>query len=280
MDEGLGNIGDSPGSRRARTASIVRGEIESVLIAIRSTREAAQRDEAMQLDRLAAVLPAARAAGFSFEQIAELSGASRPTLHRLGEPPRTRWSDAELTALLVVALGGSQTKQQITCHARGLGLEGERDPAIAVDKLLAEALLASFQAGYEGQVDTYYRLSQAGEKALGPRLAQVGIGPGFRWCIYFDVTGKNGDALIKAGEALLGSRELALLAPGQAGNENVEIAFAVRASSRGEAVEQGRVRFAALCREAGLTPTDAALTVLALEPQAEVPTVEVGDPAS
>jgi hypothetical protein len=277
MHESLTDIGDAPGSRRARTRGIARGEIEAVLIESRTAREAAQRDEAVQLDRLAALLPAARAAGFSFEQIAELSGASRPTLNRLREPPRTGWSDAEFTALLVLALGGSQTKQQIAGCARSLELEVERDPAVAVDSLLARGLLASFHSGYEGQLHTYYRLTQAGERVLGPRLGQVGIGPAFRWGIYFGVSGKGSDALMRAGETLLGRSELTLLAPGAAGNQSAEIAFRVRAASRAEAIEQGRVKFATFCREAGLTPTDVVLTVLALEPHAEL-VAGSGDP--
>jgi hypothetical protein len=268
MDEAFGDIGDGPGSRRARTRGIVRGEIEGLLLEIRNAREAAQRDDAMQLDRLAAVLPAARAAGLSFEQMAELSGASRPTLNRLREPPRAGWSDAELAVLLVLALGGSQTKPQIEGTARTLGLDGGRDLAAAAGSLVARGLLASFgAAGYEGKFDTFFRLTREGEQAIRPRLAHIGIDPAFRWGVYFGVAGQGTEALTRAGEALLGTHEVILIAPGTADNASAEVCFHVRAASRNEAVEEGRKKLAAICREAGLTPGEVTLTVLALEPR-------------
>jgi hypothetical protein len=256
-------------SRQARTRGMARGEIEAVLIDIKRTREAARRDESVQLDRLAALLPTARAAGFSLERIAELSGASRPTLGRLREPPRNGWADAELAILVCLALGGPQSKEQVVGHALGLRLHGDRDLAPAVDVLLSRGLLGSLQAGHGGELLTYFRLTQAGEDALRARLDQVGIGPEFRWGIYFGVVSDQSSALMAAGEALLGTGELSLLAPGLAGNQRAEVGFFVRAASRAEAVEKGRRRFAELCEAAGLNPGNVALTVLALEPHPE-----------
>jgi hypothetical protein len=271
MTQTLSDLGDGPGSRRARTRALARGGIEAVLTDIGRAREAARSDEALQLDRLAALLPSARAAGFSLEQIAEFSGASRPTLNRLREPDRNSWADAELAVLLSLALGGAQTKEQVVGHARGLRLHGGRDLAAAVDVLLARGLLASSQAGHGGEFLTYFRPTEAGEAALRARLDQVGIGTEFRWGLYFGVVHERSSALLAAGEAMLGSGELTFLAPGRAGNRTAEIGFLVRAASRAEAVEKGRRRFAALCRSAGLEPGEVALTVLALEPHLEPP---------
>jgi transcriptional regulator with XRE-family HTH domain len=266
MDSDLARSGDTAGSRRIRGRTLVRGEVEAVLADVHGAREAAQRDEALQLDRLAALLPVARRAGFSLEQIAEMSGVSRPTLNRLREPDRVRWSDAELAVLLALALGGSQTMEQTAGCARAFDLGQERDMGAAVIKLSAEGLIASsFQAGYE-QMTTYFRLTQLGEESLQARLRHAGVGEEFRWGVYFSVRGEAVEPLLRAGEILVGTSDLAFLGPGVAGNEDSELAFVVRAASREGAVEEGRRRFQEICRKAGVEAEQVALSLLALGP--------------
>jgi hypothetical protein len=266
MDSDLANLGDTAGSRRVRGRALVRGEVEAVLAEVCRAREAAQRDEALQLDRLAALLPVARRSGFSLEQIAEMSGVSRPTLNRLREPDRVRWSDAELGVLLALALGGSQTMEQATGQARAFDLGQERDMEAAVMKLSAEGLIASpIQAGYE-QLVTYYRLTRLGEESLQARLRHAGVGEEFRWGVYFSVRGDAVEPLIRAAEVLVGTSELAFLGPGLAGNEDSELAFVVRAASREGAVVEGRRRFQEICKKAKVEPEQVALSLLALSP--------------
>jgi hypothetical protein len=268
MSDDFGSLGDTPGSRRIKGRALLRGEVEAILTDIRQAREAARRDEALQLDRLTAVMPIARATRLSLEQIAEQSGVSRPTLNRLRDPDRARWSDAELGVLVALALGGAQTMEQAVGHARTLGLGQERDLEAAAGKLSAEGLISSsMQAGYE-QLVSYFRLTSLGEESLKARLKHAGVGPGFRWGVYFGVRAEAVEPLLRAGAALAGTTEIALLAPGVAGNEDSEIAFVVRAASREEAVREGRLRFEEICRKAGVEPEEVGLTLLALSPNA------------
>jgi hypothetical protein len=244
-------------STRARTRALVLGEVENVLTGIRRGRESARFEDQLQLDRLAAVMPVARGAGMSFEAISETSGVSRPTMARLREPDRARWSDAELAILVALGLGGPQTRDQATSFARALDLGQGRELGAAIDVLLTRGLLATIQARYEGELATYYRLTRAGTDSLASRLAHAGIGEGFRWSVFFSVDESRGRALETAGEAKLGTGEVALLWPGQGQNEHWELAFMVRASSREEALSEGRGQFAELCRAAGVDPSTA-----------------------
>lgn len=239
-----------------------------ILADIRQAREAARRDDALQLDRLTAIMPIARGTGLSLEQIAEQSGVSRPTLNRLRDPDRARWSDAELGVLVALASGGAQTMEQAIGHARTLGLGQERDLEAAARKLSAEGLISSsMQAGYE-KLASYYRLTSLGEESLKARLKHAGVGPSFRWGVYFGVRAEAVQPLLRAGETLAGATEISLLAPGIAGNEDSEIAFVVRAASRKEAAREGRLRFEEICRKAGVEPEEVGLTLLALSPSA------------
>ncbi len=263
----LANIGDGPGARRGRGRALVRGEIEDVLDEIKRARDAARRDEALQLDRLAALLAVARAADFSYEAIAAASGVSRPTLNRLREPERLGTADAELAVLLVLALEGGQDAEQIETKAVAWHLDAEWPVAPVLKNLEGPGLVARSIAEQDGELRTFWRLTAQGEQSLIERLRRSGIGDEFRWCVYFSIEEAAGRALLVAGEKLLGAHQVVLIAPGTAANEQFELGFIVRAASRPEATARGRELFAGLCRDAGVEPADAILAVLALEPR-------------
>lgn len=245
---------------------MVQGEIEALFDEISQAREAAQRDQAMQLDRLAAALPIARAAGLSMETIAQLSGVSRPTLNRLREPERLHTSDAELGVMAALAVGGPQTPEQAVGHARTLGLGKEGEAEVAMQLLTDNGLVTTgMLAGHE-KLDPYLILTADGEEALKARIKHAGVGPEFRWSVYFAVRGEAVDALAHVAQAKIGTGEVALISPGVAGNEDFEIAFGTRATSREEAIETGLRQFDAICRDAGVRPDEVAIRVSALGP--------------
>jgi transcriptional regulator with XRE-family HTH domain len=257
---------DDPKTTGARTRAVVRAQIEAVLADVSRRRSAAKIEEAAQLDRVAALLEPARAAGLSLERIASLSGVSRPTLTTLREPERVGWADAEFALLLALAVGGPQDDEQLLGHAAHFA--HDRELGAALEVLLSRGLVGTrFVTHYQAaNAVRYLGLTRSGEDALLARLPRAGMSADFAWTAYFAIDESEGRKLEAAGETLLGTHEVTLLYPGQGQNTDWEIAFQVLAATRADAFAEGHRQLTGLRKAAGIDVNHAAGNVVLFGP--------------
>jgi hypothetical protein len=241
------------GPTRVRSRTLIIETLHSVFRDVRRRREAAQAEDAIQLDRLAAVLPLAAAIGVTTVDVARESGVSRPTLNSLRSPRRHRWPDAELAVLAGIAIHGPLDTDEL---AERMGAElifGEHDVHAAVHILGLTGLISPARTDYSGDsISHAYRLTQRGEEALVARLHRAGIHDEFAWSAYVAVDRAEAQALERAGSELLGTHEVSILYPGQGQNATWEVAFRVPAATADDAMSEARRTMEVLRTTAGL----------------------------
>lgn len=256
---------------RARSRALISETLHTVFRDVRRRREAAQTEDRIQLDRLAAVLPLAQELGLTTVDIAKESGVSRPTLNSLRTPPRRRWADAELAVMASIAIYGPLDTDVLADRAADELIDGRRDIEAAIGVLSARGLIAPARTDYASDtVKHTYRLTREGEEALVMRLHRPGTHDEFAWSAYIAVDKSEAQALERAGAELLGTREVSILYPDQGGNRTWEVAFRVAAATVDDAMGEARLTMEALRAKAGVPQQPIVANLALIQPQPQV----------
>jgi transcriptional regulator with XRE-family HTH domain len=237
---------------RLAAREVVLQEIE----AIGRSRKQSLSDAEDELERLAAFLSVATAAGIRQNEIAERAGVSRQTLVNLRNEGRGGGHEGslDLQAMVVLASQGPQTVASLTSSL----------PAVLGDEQLAEAALqrlveagAAAWAGAamsgESRLD-YFRLTGQGVEELPGRLRQAAIPDNKRWTAYVATTSlRDAERLAEIAQSILGEYRAGVIpANTMKGMDRPEVAFEVEAPGFGDAISRAAEFYEQLRDKAGL----------------------------
>jgi DNA-binding XRE family transcriptional regulator len=237
---------------------------------IGSRRKRLLSDADDELERLAAFLNVASAAGIRQNEIAERAGVSRQTLVNLRNEGRGRGYDwnLDLEAMLALAFQGPQTVESLASLLPQV-LGDEIPIQAALDRLTSAGAAAWAGAAMSGDNrQDYFKLTPQGVEELPSRLRQAAIPENKRWTAYVATAQTDADTLAEVGQSILGEYRVGVIpANTMQGMEQPEIAFYVDAPSFDDAVSGAAAFYGELRKRAQLNPEPAHVTAV-IPPQA------------
>jgi hypothetical protein len=246
---------------RAAAREAVLQELE----AIGSRRKQLLSDAEDDLERLAAFLPVAVAAGIRQNEIAERAAVSRQTLVNLRNEGRglgQEWS-IDLEAMLVLAFQGPQTVESLTSSMPVAMGDAETIDAVLTRLIdIDAAAWAGATMSGEHRHD-YFKLTSRGVEELPARLRSAVIPENKRWTAYVAADQAEVDKLAEIGQSILGEARVGVIPAGTMKTmRRPEVAFEVEAPSFAEATYRAAEFYSQLREHARLAPEPADVTAL------------------
>jgi DNA-binding XRE family transcriptional regulator len=251
---------------RVAAREAVLRELES----IGNRRKRLLSDADDELERLAAFLGVATAAGIRQNEISERAGVSRQTLVNLKSEGRGRgyaWN-LDLEAMLALAFQGPQTVESLTSLLPPV-IGDEAETQAVLDRLKAAGAAAWAGAAMSGDTrHDYFKLTLEGVEELPRRLREAAIPETKRWTAYVATDQADAETLAAVGQSILGENRVGVIpARTLTGMEQPEIAFYVDAPSFEDAVSRAAAFYGELRQRADLPPEPAQVTAV-IPPQA------------
>ena len=220
------------------------------------------------MERLAAFLGVAAAAGIRQTEIADRVGVSRQTLSNLRNEDRGQRYTLALDLKLMIALAfqGPQTTASLASLIRPDSGDEELIAA-AIRRLEGTGTVAWAGAAISGERKLdYFKLTAQGAEELPGRLRQAAIPENKRWTAYVPTSERDVELLAEVAQSILGEYRAGVIPANTVkGMQHPEVAFFVEASNFQDAIQRAAEFYDVLRAKAGLPP-EAARVSAVVEP--------------